>query len=112
MVVSDKIKEQLGNWWPLWVPFIESEEFDKVSAFLKQQSQLKKVIIPKAPDLFKSFELVDRHKMRALVILMDPYPSFKEDKMIANGVPMSCAATGVLQPSLQLWYEAIEQVYC
>lgn len=111
MQITDRIKEQLGSWWSLWVPFIESPEWDKIFIFLKSESGKGKILIPKAPDLFRSFEYTDREKMRALIILMDPYPTFKGDIMVADGCPISCANTSVLQPSLQLFYEAVESLY-
>lgn len=112
MQITDKIKLQLNNWWEVLLPFIESEEWDKLFAFLKSQSALKKVIIPKSIDLFKSFEISDRHKVKAVIVMMDPYPSItKEGIMVADGIPMSCVNTGRLQPTLELFYGAIENSY-
>lgn len=111
METNDKIREQLGSWHDLLLPFIESSQWDSIFTQLKMQSQAGKIIIPKAPDLFRSFEYCDRHKLKALMILMDPYPSFKGDIMISDGYPMSCERTGMLQPSLQLFYDAIEIDY-
>jgi len=111
MIINDTIKGQLGNWWPLFLPFIESSKWDEIFTNLKMQSQAHRVIIPKYVDTFKSFELVDKDKVKAIFFLMDPYPTFKNDVMIADGVPMSCKNTGILQPSLQLFYDAIEGDY-
>lgn len=112
MQINEKIKEQLGSFWPLFLPFIESPAWDNIFTFLKSQSQAKKVIIPKSDDVFKSFSLVDKHKLKAVIYLMDPYPTISRDGvMLADGVPMSCVNTGVLQSSLQLFYTAIEKDY-
>lgn len=112
MEINDDIKRRLGNWWPLFLPFIQSQKWDDIFANIKMQAQANRIIIPKSVDLFKSFELVDRQKLKAIVVLMDPYPSFTKDGvMIANGVPMSCANTGALQPSLELWYTGMEEAY-
>lgn len=111
MQITDKIKAQLGSWWPMFLPFIESSKWDDIFTNLKMQSQAHRIIIPKSPDLFRSFEYTDREKLRAIIVLMDPYPSFKNDVMIADGVPMSCKNTGILQPSLELWYGGIENSY-
>lgn len=111
MQITDKIKGQFGSWWPLFLPLIESQEWDNIFSFLKAQSLAKRIIIPKSSDLFKSFELCDKDKVKAVIILMDPYPSFKDDVMISNGVPMSCANIKSLQPSLDLFYDGIENSF-
>ncbi len=111
MKINDRIKEQLGSWWPLFLPFIESPQWDNIFTNLKMQSQANRTIIPKNVDVFRSFEYTDKDKLKAVFFLMDPYPTFKNDIMIADGVPMSCRNTGVLQPSLELFYAAIEAEY-
>lgn len=110
MQITDKIRSQLGSWCDLFAPFIQSEQWDKIFTTLKTLSMNKRTVIPKSSDVFKSFELCDRHKVKAIVILMDPYPSTtKEGEIIADGVPMSCKNTGKMQPTLELWYEGMEQ---
>lgn len=111
MQITESIKEQLGSWWPLFLPFVESPQWDNIFTSLKMQSQAHRTLIPKSDDVFRSFEYTDKDKVKAMFFLMDPYPSFKNDKMIADGVPMSCRNTGILQPSLQLFYNAIEDSY-
>lgn len=112
MQTNDKIRQQLNSWHDLFLPFIESDAWDNIFRFLKHESGKGKVIIPDSINLFKSFELTNRHKLRAIIILMDPYPTMKGTVKIANGVPMDCSNTGVLQPSLELWHQAVESCYC
>lgn len=111
MLTNDKIRGQFNTWHDMFLPFIQSEGFDKIIAYLKSEAKSGKKLIPVSSNLFKSFELTDRYKLKALVILMDPYPSMKDGIMVADGVPLSCASTGVLQPSLEQWYGAIESDY-
>ena len=118
MQITDKIKSQLGNWWEVLQPFIESDRWDKIFRFLREEAQVKKkTIIPKAPDLFKSLEYTDRHKLRAVILLMDPYPTMRKERdkttevMVANGIPMDCSNTGYMQSSLEQWYMAITDCY-
>lgn len=104
------------GWCRLLKPFIESDRFDAIFRFLKEESKVKKkTILPDSKDLFKSFLLCPPDKIRAIVLLMDPYPTVKKvkgiDTPIANGVPMDCSNTGIPQPSLDAWYDAIEQCY-
>ncbi len=111
MQINDRVKESMGNWVDVMSELIQSKTWDDVFRFLKEQSQQKKVICPVSSDVFKSFKLVDRHKMKALIILQDPYPTFRNNTMIADGIPMSCSYTKYLQPSLYMWYQQIENEY-
>ena len=112
MQVTDKIKERFGSWLPMFEPFITTPEFDKIFSFLQHQKSIKRVIVPTSDDVFKSFELCHRDNIKAIVILMDPYPSITKDNIvIANGVPMSCANTGALQPTLEIFYQGIEDSF-
>lgn len=108
----EKVSDKLGTWAPLFKPFIESPAFDAIFTNLKMQSQAGRKIVPKSEDVFRSFTLCDKDKVKAIMFLMDPYPSLgKDGTIIADGCPMSCRNTGILQPSLQLFYNAIEDSY-
>lgn len=112
MILNDKLKEQLNSWADVLKPAVESEMFDNLFKFLKHQSQvLKKTICPASADVFKSLALCDRTKVKAVVVLQDPYATVKDGKMVANGVPLSCQNTGIPQPSIEHWYHAIEETY-
>ncbi len=112
MQVTDVIKERFGTWLPYFQPFIESAEFDKIFEFLKAQKSLSRIVLPESKNVFKSFELCDASKVKAVIVLMDPYPSVAKDGVIiADGVPMSCNNTGVMQPSLEIFYQGIEHSY-
>lgn len=108
----NKVKDQFGSWGVVMKKFIESDKFDDIFRYLKHQSKdLKKTVIPASKDLFKSFQVCDRTQLRAIVVLMDPYPSFKKidgiETMVASGIPMDCSNTDILQPTLDMWYDAI-----
>lgn len=113
MKITEAIEKQFGGWTRLLKPWIEdSGELEKVYAFLKSQVQAKRVVIPKSADVFRSLALCPPESVRAIIFLMDPYPSItKEGVMVADGVPLSCVNTGYLQPSLELFYQAIENDY-
>lgn len=102
----------MGTWLEPLRKFIESEAMDDLYRFLKEQSKLGKTIIPDAVNVWKSFELCDYEKVRAVVVLMDPYPSVtKDSKKIANGIPLDCSSTNIPQPSLTAWWKQIEGSY-
>jgi uracil-DNA glycosylase len=115
MQVTDRLKEQLGSWCHYLTPFIESDRFDKILAFLKQEVANKKTVIPDSALLFKSFQLCDIKKVKAIILLMDPYPTIKQigknSVKVSNGIPLDCSNTNVAQPSLQQWYGALTEEY-
>ena len=113
MVISEVIREKMGSWVDVLSPFIESEAYDNIIRFLKEESLTKKkVVCPISKEAYRSFELCNRHKMKAVVILQDPYPTVKDGIIVADGIPMSCSHTNKLQPSLENWYLQIENEYC
>ncbi len=112
MKFEGKIVEQLGSWAHLFKNYIEGDDLGKIFGFLKSETAKGKEIFPKSTEVFKSFELCPKDSVKAVIFLMDPYPSKKDKTIVANGVPMSCVNTGVLQPSLEIFYQAIETEYC
>lgn len=112
MIINDKIKESLGNWWPWMQELVESETWDNLYKFLKAESQAGKVIIPKSVDTWKSLQLVDRHKVRAIIFLQCPYATQRDKVTIADGIPINCKnITPYQQPSLYMWHLALSQQY-
>jgi len=112
MEVTEKIRGQLNTWTDVLTPFINSTEWDELFKFLKNTTQVqKKVVCPASADVFKSLALCDREKVKAVVVLQDPYATVKEGKIVADGIPMNCKNTGIPQPSIEHWYHAIEESY-
>lgn len=103
----EKVKDQLGDWAPKFKPFIESEKFDKIYAFLKKESSEGKTICPKHSDVFRAFRETPLSNLRCIFLLQDPYPWMKNGVFVADGIAMSCSNTGVCQPSLKLFYDGI-----
>src|ERR1051326_6100307 len=104
----EKVAEQFGTWAPKFKPFIESKEFDAIFKHLKTQGKEGITICPDSKDVFRSFKETPYEKLRAVFLLQDPYPWIKGGKMVADGIPMSCSNTKVLQPSLELFYRGME----
>lgn len=104
----NKFKDQLGSWGPELQEFIESKECDEIYEFLKNESKSGKVITPVSENTFRAFKECPFDKLKAVIVLMDPYPTVKNGVLVADGIPMSCSNTGVMQPSLKLFYEGIE----
>jgi uracil-DNA glycosylase len=112
MQVTEKLTTQFGSWLELFKGFIESKEFDNIFAVLKASTKAGKEVFPKSAEVFKSFELCDRHKMKALILLQCPYATKRNGTIIANGLPMDCSNIAPYeQPSLYQWYQALEEQY-
>ena len=112
MQVNDKLKEQFGTWLELFRPFIESEAFDKIFSTLKATTKAGKEVYPASSEVFKSFRLCDRHKMKALVLLQCPYATKRQGVVVASGIPMDCSNIAPYeQPTLYQWYQALEEQY-
>lgn len=105
------LQQKLQSWYDVLVPLIESEVHDKVFSQLKQITAAGKVVCPVAADVFKSFQACDRHKVKAVIILQDPYPTFRNNVMVSDGIPLSCSYTKYLQPSLYMFYQQLEKEY-
>lgn len=105
----ENVADQLGDWGNKLKPFIESSEFDDIFAFLKKESvEEKKVICPQHKDVFRSFRETPYNNLRCIFILQDPYPWIKGGKYVADGIPMSSTYTNICQPSLEKFYEGME----
>lgn len=105
----DAVAPQFGTWAEKLAPFIVSEEFDKIFSYLKDKGRQGVVICPQAKDVFRAFKECNYNNLKAVFILQDPYPWIKNGKFVADGVPMSCAHTQQLQPSLSLFYDGMEE---
>jgi uracil-DNA glycosylase len=112
MKITPAIEKSFGDWVPVMRNFIESPEFDKIFAFLKSETGKGKKILPAASEVFKSYRLCSRHKVRAIAILQCPYATLRNNIMIADGIPMNCKNIHpYTQPSLYQWWQAIEKTY-
>lgn len=108
----EKIAHQFGTWGPKFKDFIESEKFDNIFKFLKDESREGKVICPRSPDVFRAFRECPYDDLKVIFLLQDPYPWAKKvdgkEVLVADGMAMSCSNTGQPQPSLTKFYEGME----
>ncbi len=108
----EKFKEQLGSWGPCMRPFIESKECDEIYKKLKERARAGATICPAHYNTFRAFKECPKEQLKCVMILMNPYPWIKNGIMVADGIPMSCSNTGVLQPSLEQFYGGMEDDLC
>lgn len=106
----DKFKDQFHpSWHRFMQPFIESEECDKIYKFLKSESQRGRQIAPLSSNVFRCFYETSFDDLKVIMIGMCPYHSVKNGEIVADGLLMGCSTTGILQPSLQKFYDGIEK---
>lgn len=108
-----KFEPLFGDWAPKFKPFIESKDFDEIYDFLKKESKEGKIICPEHKNTFRAFKECPFSDLRVVFILQDPYPWVMYDKekgniYCADGIAMSCSNTNRCQPSLELFYQGIQ----
>lgn len=101
------------SWHKKMKPFIESPECDKIYAHLKERSKRGHVIAPSSSNTFRCFLETPWDEMKVVLMGMAPYhtqmKTLNGNVIIADGLLMGCSNTGILQPSLKNFYDAIER---
>jgi uracil DNA glycosylase len=110
---KDRFQPLFGEWWRYFEPlFDDTDIMENIYAQLKKLGKKGKIICPDSDNTFKSFEVTSPTNLNVVWVLLDPYPSMYDDVKTANGIAMDCSNRGVLQPSLEKFYEAIEHSEC
>jgi uracil-DNA glycosylase len=96
------------SWHDRIKPFIESKECDEIYEFLKKESRRGKRIAPLSSDTFKAFKLTPLTDLKVVILGMCPYHTAINGVPVADGLLMGCSVTRKLQPSLDQFYDALE----
>lgn len=96
------------SWHAKMKPFIESEECDKIYEFLKKESKRGRQIAPSSSVTFRCFKETPLTNLKVVMIGMCPYHTFINGEPVADGLLMGCSNTNKLQPSLEKFYEGVE----
>lgn len=105
----DKFKDQFHeSWHDKMKPFIESEECDKIYAFLKKESARGKKFAPLSSNVFRAFKETPLTDLKVVMIGMCPYHTAKNGIPVADGLLMGCSITKQLQPSLEKFYNGVQ----
>lgn len=105
----DKFKDNFHeSWHEKMKPFIESEECDKIYAYLKKESGRGKKIAPLSSNVFRAFKETPLTNLKVVMMGMCPYHTAKNGIPVADGLLMGCSITDQLQPSLDKFYRGIE----
>src|SRR5690606_18010295 len=108
-MIWDKFKDYFHkSWWKDIKPFIESEECNQIYAYLKQRSKEGVKILPPSHLTYRIFKEVPLDGIKVVVLGYCPYHSIDNDTPVADGIAFSCSVTEKIQPSLDSWYDGIE----
>lgn len=97
------------SWHAKMRPFIESEECDKIYAYLKAESKRGKQVAPLSMHVWRCFKETTLDNLKVVMVGLCPYHTFKNDAPVADGLLMGCSITGKLQPTLEQFYGGIER---
>lgn len=100
-----------SSWHSKMKPFIESNECDEIYAFLKKESKRGKKIAPLSSNVYRCFKETPLDEVKAVIVGMCPYHTFKNNVPVADGLLMGCSTTEYLQPSLKNFYAALEKEF-
>ena len=104
-MIWEKFKHQFHpSWHAKMKPFIESEECDKIYAYLK-------ALAPISMHVWRCFLETPLDELKAVMVGMSPYHTLKNDAPVADGLLMGCSVTGSVQPSLEQYYRALEREF-
>lgn len=99
------------SWHAKMKPFIESEECDKIYAFLKAESKRGKKVAPLSMHVWRCFLETPLTDLKVVMMGMAPYHTLKNNAPVADGLLMGCSITEQLQPSLEQYYTAVEREF-
>lgn len=107
-----KFKSQFHpSWHAKMRPFIESEQCDKIYAYLKAESKRGKRVAPLSMHVWRCFLETPLDDLKVVLVGLCPYHTLKNDVPVADGLLMGCSITEQLQPTLDQFYTGIEKEY-
>lgn len=110
--LESRLQEQMGSWYNTLLPWIQSEDADKVFSTLKQLKSQGKKLAPDSKDLWNAFKECPRDKFRVLLLGLCPYHTFRGSIPDADGIMFSNSNKKNHEqpnPSLATFYEGMEE---
>lgn len=104
----ESFEPAFGRWAPLFKPFFLSGGFDPIYKRLKEDSGRGIKIAPLSGNVFRCFQETPPEEVRVILMGLCPYHTFWDSTPVADGLALSCSVTGRLQPSLEMFYTALE----
>lgn len=107
----NKFKHLFHKSWHIKIkPFIESEECNKIYAFLKKESKENgKQISPLSFNVYRAFMETSLDDLKVVIIGERPYITNFEESPLADGLLLGCTVINKVLPPLDLFYRGIEE---
>lgn len=105
----NKFESKFGTWARKFKPFFDSGGFDPIYDFLKTEATRGKRIAPLSSNTFRCFLETPYDDIKAVMVGMCPYHTYRNEQPVADGLLLGCSVTGILQPSLEKFYEGLER---
>jgi uracil-DNA glycosylase len=91
------------SWKAVLQDYFDTEEFEALTQFVKNEYKTK-TVYPKAPNIFKAFDLTPFDKVKVVILGQDPYHGPNQ----AHGLSFSVEEGVTSPPSLKNIYKEIE----
>lgn len=106
-VLQTKIMNGIGEGWTEFYKEADDIIYNICDQLLKNNTG--KTVCPHSGDVMRAFAECKYSQTRVVFLLADPYHQVVNNRRVADGIPMSCSNTNILQPSLKLVYDEIER---
>ena len=110
----EKWQQFFGKGWAdQLAPYLESEEFNKIGAKLRELNNTHKTVIPKNRDMFKAFYECPWERLHTVILATAPYVG-KDDNgvVLADGLAFSARNSVGIPKQLETIFDAIDsEVY-
>ncbi len=90
-------------------PFIESDNCGEIYDELTKLRARGKKLLPHYTQTYRAFLETNMDEIKVMLCGMSPYHTLHKNKIIADGILMSCSNTMHLAPSLEHFYEGMEK---
>ena len=94
-----------ASWKQALEKTFEQTYFQELRSFLRQEKQAGKTIFPPGPLIFKAFDEVPLHQVKAVILGQDPYHAPNQAMGLSFSVPKGVR----VPPSLQRIYQELER---
>lgn len=102
-------RERFGTYGGKIKPFFDAGGMDHIYGYLKQQKAEGKVVVPDSQDTFRCFVETPIEKLKVVMLGLCPYHTERGGVPNADGLLMSSSRTQHIQPSLDIFFKAVEQ---
>lgn len=100
-----------GSWANKFKPFFDSGGFDDIYKYLKKEGNRGKKIAPSPSNVYRCFTETPYEELKVVMVGLSPYHTIRNKTIVADGLLMGSVTTGYIQPSLEQFYNAMEEEF-